>query len=146
MREDSARFWEFAVKVVGTVTVLAAAFLSYSQYVDTADRESRKPLLTKRLELCIELADAAEVGDAVGLQVTASVGAERGQVGDRAARAITQDAIDGRSVETDRQQLAAGRQVHVEAAEAADGRLRHRVEAIARDLASEGGCRHQNQR
>ena len=59
MREETARSWEFVAKIVGTVTVLAAAFLSYSQYVDTADRESRKPLLTKRLELCIELADAA---------------------------------------------------------------------------------------
>jgi hypothetical protein len=59
MREETARSWEFVAKIVGTVTVLVAAFLSYSQYVDTADRESRKPLLTKRLELCIELADAA---------------------------------------------------------------------------------------
>jgi len=59
MTEDAARFWEFVAKIVGTVTILGAAFLSYSQYVDTADRESRKPLLTRRLDLCVELADAS---------------------------------------------------------------------------------------
>jgi hypothetical protein len=59
MSEDSARFWELIAKILGTAAILVAALLSYSQYVDTADRESRKPLLTKRLELCIEVADAA---------------------------------------------------------------------------------------
>jgi hypothetical protein len=59
MTEDAARFWEFVAKIAGAVTILGAALLSYGQYVDTADRESSKPLLTRRLELCVELADAA---------------------------------------------------------------------------------------
>jgi hypothetical protein len=59
MSEDAARFWEFAAKVIGAVVVLVTAYLSYQQYLETANREARKPYLERQLAFCIEAADAA---------------------------------------------------------------------------------------
>jgi len=61
MKEETARVWELVVKVGGALVFLAGALFSYQQYLETANREARKPFLQRQLDLCVEAADSAAI-------------------------------------------------------------------------------------
>ena len=59
VNEDSYRFWDLVLKAGTAIGFILAAGFSYYQYLDTANRESKKPFLEKQLELCVKAADSA---------------------------------------------------------------------------------------
>lgn len=59
LNEESYRFWDLVLKAGSAIGFILAALFSYSQYLDTATRDARKPFLEKQLELCVEASDSA---------------------------------------------------------------------------------------
>lgn len=59
MSDAAYRRWDLALKTASAAGFLAAALISYSQYLDTARRELRRPFLEQRLAVCVDVTTRA---------------------------------------------------------------------------------------